>query len=122
MLFNKENKELNRLQQELDIAKAKQAALLVERDFWVEQGRTLQNTLSNYQRMYAGLYDQLGRGVVTDVSLKENLALAAEQLRQPLTTVEAIRAYTASIEGATQGAYTSVDTDTAKCVKEIHSV
>lgn len=99
MLFNKENKELNRLQQELDIAKAKQAALLVERDFWVEQGRTLQNTLSNYQRMYAGLYDQLGRGVVTDVSLKENLALAAEQLRQPLTTVEAIRAYTASIEG-----------------------
>ena len=38
---------------------------------------------------------------------KENLAIASEQLRQPLTTVEAVRALTASIDSSTQGCYTS---------------
>lgn len=94
------------LKKKLAISEAKQKAVLVERDFWVEQGRSLQNQLQTSQRMYADLFDQLGRGVVTNDSLAENLALASQELRQPLTTVEAIRALTSSMEEASQGAYT----------------
>lgn len=94
------------LKKKLAISEAKQKAILVERDFWVEQGRSLQNQLHTSQRMYADLFDQLGRGVVTDDSLAENLALASQELRQPLTTVEAIRALTSSMEEASQGVYT----------------
>lgn len=94
------------LQKKLAISEAKQKAILVERDFWVEQGRSLQNQLQNSQRMYADLFDQLGRGVVTEDSLAANLALASQELRQPLTTVEAIRALTSSMEEVSQGAYT----------------
>lgn len=94
------------LKKKIAISEAKQKAILVERDFWVEQGRSLQNQLQTSQRMYADLFDQLGRGVVTEDSLAENLALASQELRQPLTTVEAIRALTASMEEASQGAYT----------------
>lgn len=88
---------------------AKVRALTIERDFWVDQGRELQNQLQTWQRMYAGLYDQLGRGVVTDQSLAENLALASEELRQPIASVEAIRAMTAMLKDDTQGAYTRLD-------------
>lgn len=94
------------LKKKLAASEAKQKAILVERDFWVEQGRSLQNQLQTSQRMYADLFDQLGRGVVTEDSLAENLALASQELRQPLTTVEAIRALTSSMEEASQGAYT----------------
>jgi hypothetical protein len=95
------------LTKKLAISEAKQQALLVEREFWVEQGRNVQNALQTSQRMYADLYDQLGRGVVTDESIKDNLALASEQLCQPLTTVEAIRALTSTMDKATQGQYTA---------------
>lgn len=94
------------LKKKLAISEAKQKAVLIERDFWVEQGRSLQNQLQTSQRMYADLFDQLGRGVVTEDSLAENLALASQELRQPLTTVEAIRALTSSMEEVSQGAYT----------------
>lgn len=94
------------LKKKLAASEAKQKAILVERDFWVEQGRSLQNALQTSQRMYADLFDQLGRGVVTEDSIAGNLALASEQLCQPLTTVEAIRALTSSMEEVSQGAYT----------------
>lgn len=81
--------------------------MLIERDFWVEQGRSLQNNLQTWQSMYSQMFDQLGRGVVTNEDIKENLAIASEQLRQPLTTVEAVRALTASIDSSTQGFYTA---------------
>ena len=93
------------LKKELAAAKAKQQALLIERDFWVEQGRNLQNSLQTSQRMYADLFDQLGRGVVTDHSISDNLAMASDHLHQPLTSVEAIRGLTASMHESTQGEY-----------------
>lgn len=93
------------LKKELAISKAKQQALLIERDFWVEQGRNLQNSLQTSQRMYADLFDQLGRGVVTSESISENLAMASDHLHQPLTSVEAIRGLTASMHESTQGEY-----------------
>ena len=94
-----------KLKKELAISKAKQQALLIERDFWVEQGRNLQNSLQTSQRMYADLFDQLGRGVVTNESISDNLAMASEHLHQPLTSVEAIRGLTASMHESTQGEY-----------------
>ncbi len=100
--------ENQRLRNRIQVLENKQAALLIERDFWVEQGRNLQNNLQTWQKLYSNMYDQLGRGVVTDQDIKENLALASEQLRQPLTTVEAVRGLTASMDAATQGRYTSV--------------
>lgn len=94
-----------KLKKELAISKAKQKALLIERDFWVEQGRNLQNSLQTSQRMYADLFDQLGRGVVTNESISDNLAMASDHLHQPLTSVEAIRGLTASMHESTQGEY-----------------
>lgn len=93
------------LKKELAASKAKQQALLIERDFWVEQGRNLQNSLQTSQRMYSDLFDQLGRGVVTEESISDNLAMASEHLHQPLTSVEAIRGLTASMHESTQGEY-----------------
>lgn len=97
--------EIMQLKKELAASKAKQQALLIERDFWVEQGRNLQNSLQTSQRMYADLFDQLGRGVVTNESISDNLALASAHLHQPLTSVEAIRGLTASMHESTQGEY-----------------
>lgn len=93
------------LKKDLAASRAKQQALLIERDFWVEQGRNLQNSLQTSQRMYADLFDQLGRGVVTDSSIADNLAMASDHLHQPLTSVEAIRGLTASMHESTQGEY-----------------
>lgn len=106
--------EIQLLRNENAALKAKQQALLIERDFWVEQGRSLQNNLQIWQKMYSSMFDQLGRGVVTDQSIAENLAMASEQLQQPLTTVEAVRALTASMDVATQGSYTAVNSKVKK--------
>lgn len=97
--------EKNNIQTRLVASESKQKALLIERDFFVEQGRTLQNQLQLANRMHADLFDQLGRGVVTEESIASNLALASEELRQPLTSVEAIRGLTASMHESTQGEY-----------------
>lgn len=86
----------------------KMQAMLVERNFWVEQGRNLQNQLQTWQRMYADLFDQLGRGVVTEQSIADNLALASEELRQPVTGIAAVEALVASQKPDTQGKYTQV--------------
>lgn len=87
---------------------ARHQALLIEREFWVEQSRHLQNQVQQWQRAYAGLLDQLGKGVVTEESIADNLALAAKELREPITSVEAVRSLIALQSDATQGEYTSV--------------
>lgn len=101
--------EIARLRATLAKPNAKYEALLIERNFWVEQGRQLQNQLQTWQRMYSDLFDQLGRGVVTEQSIKDNLALASEELRQPIATVEAVNALVAAQKPDTQGAYTAVN-------------
>lgn len=109
MLKKKSQKqEIELLKKQIQILQAKQEALLIERNFWVDQGRNLQNNLQTWQRMYADLYEQLGRGVVTEQDVKDNLALASEYLRQPLASVEAIAALVASQKPDTQGNYTSI--------------
>ena len=106
-------KENTQLTIKLAASEAKQKAIVIEREFWVEQGRNLQNALQTSQRMYSNLYDQLGQGVVTDQSIADNLALASQELCQPLTSVEAIRALTSSMDKATQGNYTARNTSNA---------
>ncbi|HBP5240212.1 TPA: hypothetical protein L5669_003485 [Pseudomonas aeruginosa] len=100
--------EIEQLRIELARSKAREQGLLIEREMWVEQGRQLQNQVQTWQRMYASLFDQLGRGVVTDKDIQDNLALAAEAMRQPITAVEAVRAAFAMCQEGTQGRYTSV--------------
>lgn len=87
---------------------AKNKALLIERSFWVQQGRELQNQLQTWQSMYADMFDQLGRGVVTETTIADNLAMATEELRQPIAAIEAVNAAFALLKENTQGAYTSV--------------
>lgn len=107
--------DIRYLQREINAGKlecvklaAKNKALLIERNFWVQQGRELQNQLQTWQTMYANMFDQLGRGVVTEESVAENLALAAEELRQPISVVEAVNAAFAMLKDDTQGQYTSI--------------
>ena len=112
------SKENNEYVRGLEIAntalKAKMTALVIERDFWVEQGRSLQNQLQAMQRAYAGMFDQLGKGVVTDESIANNLALASDVLQQPIDQVEAMRRMVA-LQGTTVQtcAARSVDTNTS---------
>lgn len=108
---NRLEKENQTLRIRLAASENKQKALLVERDFFVEQGRSLQNQLQLANRMHADLFDQLGRGTVTEESIANNLAMASEELRQPLATVEAVRALTASMDQATQGEYSLRNAD-----------
>lgn len=96
-----------KLTKELAASRAREQALIIERNFWVEQGRALQNQLQNCQRMHADMFDQLGRGVVTEESIQDNLALASEELRQPIATVEAVNALVAGLKETTQGRYTA---------------
>lgn len=101
-------RERNNGLREIVALHAKNKALLIERNFWVQQGRELQNQLQTWQTMYANMFDQLGRGVVTEESVAENLALAAEELRQPISVVEAVNAAFAMLKDDTQGQYTSI--------------
>lgn len=100
--------EVRRLQAKLD-------AMVLEREFWVEQSRSLQNHLQNQQRMYSSLLNQLGRsGGVTDAELAENLSMLKDDLLEPITGVEAVRALTAGLSGGCQGEYTAVATNKGK--------
>ncbi len=92
----------------LIVQESKNKALLIERTFWVEQGRALQNQLQVWQRMHADLFEQLGKGVVTEQTLESNLALASSELRQPIAVVESVNAAFAMLKKNTQGCYTSI--------------
>lgn len=81
--------------------------LRIERDFWVEQGRSLQNQVQTWQRLYAGLLQHIERGGC-DESLKAELENMREELSRPVVGVEAVRALTAMMQGGTQGEYTAV--------------
>lgn len=58
--------------------------------------------------MHADLFDQLGKGVVTEQTLESNLALASSELRQLIAVVESLNAAFAMLKENTQGRYTSV--------------
>lgn len=83
----------------------------VERDFWVEQSRQLQNQLQQSQALNANLTEFLfrtGQGITPD-DIRAMLADLTAALREPVVGVEAVRALTAQLSGKTQGSYTPVD-------------
>ena len=87
------------------------AALKIERDFWVEQARNLQNHLQTVMRGQAAMLEQMARGGIQESEVLQSIEQVQQELRQPLTSVEAIAALTASIRPGTQGAYTQLHCD-----------
>ena len=96
------------LARENDSLKANLRALRVERDFWVEQARTLQNHLQTVLRGQASILEQMANYAVDPDSVATAIEETARDLRKPLTSVEAVRALTATLTGA-QGKYTAVN-------------
>lgn len=101
-------KDIQDAENRLIVQESKNKALVIERTFWVEQGRALQNQLQAWQKMHADLFEQLGKGVVTEQTLERNLALASSELRQPIAVVESVNAAFAMLKENTQGRYTSI--------------
>lgn len=101
-------KDIQDAENRLIVQESKNKALVIERTFWVEQGRALQNQLQVWQKMHADLFEQLGKGVVTEQTLESNLALASSELRQPIAVVESVNAAFAMLKKNTQGCYTSI--------------
>lgn len=83
------------------------AAMKIERDFWVEQSRTLQNHLQTVLRGQAAILEQIGRSAVGADDVHHAIAQMGAELRQPLTTVEATVALASAAREGSQGAYTS---------------
>jgi hypothetical protein len=87
------------------LAQMERDALILERDFWVNQARTLQNQVQMWQTMYSGLLSEIAKGEVKpDVAAAADVAMSA--LQAPLTAVEAVRAFMAQQLETTQGRYT----------------
>ena len=89
------------------------SAMKIERDFWVEQARTLQNHLQTVLRGQAAILEQMARQAVLPDDVHAAVAQMGRELRQPLKSVEATVALAAAAREGTQGAYTSVSTQRA---------
>lgn len=101
------------------VLEAQLHALKVERDFWVEQARTLQNQLQTVMRGQAAMLEQMANTSMTSDDVQALCGQIAHELRQPLTTVEASAALAAAARGGSQGRYTPVSgrrlTPAAEC-------
>ena len=96
-------------------------AMQVERDFWSEQARTIQNHLQTVLRSQASILEQMCRSAVCEGEVHAAIADMSTQLRQPLTTVEATMALAAAARDGTQGNYTAVNAgQAAKRVDRSH--
>ena len=84
-------------------------AMQVERDFWSEQARTIQNHLQTVLRGQASILEQMSRSAVCEGEVHAAIADMSTQLRQPLTTVEATMALAAAARDGSQGNYTTVN-------------
>ena len=92
---------------EAESLRAQLAAMKVERDFWVEQARALQNHLQTVLRGQASILEQMARSAVGADDVHAAIAQMGQELRQPLTTVEATVALAAAARDGSQGTYTS---------------
>ena len=87
---------------------AKIAVVEQEREFWSEQARALQNHLQTVMRGQAAMLDQMARTSMTADDVQQCVAQVSAELRQPLTSIEAIKALVSSVREGTQGTYTAV--------------
>lgn len=102
-------RDIDALKKALSAEKALNQALMIEREFFVEQSRTLQNHTQTVYRLYASLFERLSSMSVTESAIKDNLETALKELKKPLTTVEAVRALMSARDDSTQGTYTKRD-------------
>lgn len=93
---------------EADQLRVQLAAMKVERDFWVEQARTLQNHLQTVLRGQATILEQMAHSAVGADDVHSAIAQMGQELRQPLTTVEATMALATAARDGSQGKYTAV--------------
>lgn len=89
------------------------SAMQVERDFWSEQARALQNHLQTVMRGQADILAQMARSAVCPDDVHAAVAAMGAELRRPLTTVEATMALAAAARDGTQGRYTAVNASNA---------
>lgn len=90
-------------------AVSRAASARIERDFFVEQARALQNQVQVWQRMYSDLLAQVQRGL-TDDGVQSAISETRAALEEPVVGIEAVRALTAELSGNAQGHYTAMNT------------
>ena len=108
-LVVKPKKRKSAIERQMDVVNAQNQQLKVERDFWAEQCRVLQNQLQTVMRGQGVLLEQMARSTVLPDDVHAAIAEMGQQLRQPLTTVAAVEALAASCRHGTQGQYTAVN-------------
>lgn len=108
-MFGKRNRASAKAEKEKALLQGRIDGLVQEKHFWVEQSRAMQNQIQTWQRLYAELLQQAARGPIADDELRSHVSDVCEQLRKPVTGVEAVMALTSSLLTGTQGAYTPVE-------------
>lgn len=95
-------------ERDIEVLRAKLAVVEQEREFWTEQARSYQNHLQVVMRGQASMLEQMARSNMTAADVQACVDQVADELRQPLTQIEATKAVISSVREGTQGAYTAV--------------
>ena len=101
-------RDIERLEREIERQKAQLAVKGQECEFWTEQARNFQNHLQTVMRGQASMLEQMARSTMTADDVQQCVAQVSAELRQPLTSIEATKAVISSVREGTQGAYTAV--------------
>lgn len=102
-------RDIERLEREIERQKAQLAVKGQECEFWTEQARNYQNHLQVVMRGQAAMLEQMARTSMTADDVQQCVAQVSHELRQPLTQIEATKAVISSVRENTQGAYTPVN-------------
>ena len=102
-------RDIERLEREIERQKAQLAVKGQECEFWTEQARNYQNHLQVVMRGQAAMLEQMARSNMTADDVQQCVAQVSHELRQPLTQIEATKAVISSVREGTQGAYTPVN-------------
>lgn len=100
-------RDIERLEREIERQKAQLVVKGQECEFWTEQARNFQNHLQTVMRGQAAMLEQMARTSMTADDVQQCVAQISHELRQPLTSIEATKAVISSVRDGTQGAYTS---------------
>lgn len=101
-------RDIERLECEIERQKAQLVVKGQECEFWTEQARNYQNHLQVVMRGQAAMLEQMARSNMTAADVQACVDQVADELRQPLTQIEATKAVISSVREGTQGAYTAV--------------
>ena len=96
-------------ERDIERLKAQLAVKGQECEFWTEQARNYQNHLQVVMRGQASMLEQMARSNMTAADVQACVDQVADELRQPLTQIEATKAVISSVREHTQGAYTPVN-------------